>query len=395
MAGLAAFQRRVLRQATDSVVNMRRLGAQGSITWDLEGEEYPQSTSYVCEPDLIAQIAPEMETVVSDSASPYAGMKLDDAYFKTMTDAGFRVGVCARPQHFTVNADGTARQVYLTDSAVAGELIRKMKYAHDRWGATLFYVDSTVEADGAVLDASIFQKVAAALPDSLIIPEEATPKYYAYTAPFQSFLFHGDLGTNPAIHAYYPHAFSVNLINDVNPGQLAAAIPELTASVKAGDILMGHIEYWQANDPTIVSIYQGATISTPRQTPPNLPASIATPVLPAPVPVRPVPAPAPVAAATNVALLAPSAGATLSGVVAVSGSINMTLDAAESYLLVDGTEIGSNRVESAPFNYSLDTTKLTNGQHTLQLWARDTSNGTSLSTPVTVTVSNSAPAAPP
>ena len=47
--GLASFQVRILKQAKANVVNMRKLGAQGSITWDLEGEQYPQSTSYVCE----------------------------------------------------------------------------------------------------------------------------------------------------------------------------------------------------------------------------------------------------------------------------------------------------------------------------------------------------------
>jgi hypothetical protein len=386
--GLAAFQVRVLQQATNSVVNMRQLGAQGAITWDIEGEEYPQSTSYVCEPDLIAQIAPEMESIISDSTSPYAGMKLDDAYFKTMTDAGFRVGVCARPQHFTLNGDGTAQQVYLADSAVAAELIQKMKYAHDRWGATLFYVDSTVETDGAVLDASIFQQVAAALPDSLIVPEETTPKHYAYTAPFQSFLFHGDRGTDPTVYAYYPHAFSVNLINDADPGKLAAAIPQLTASVKAGDILMGHVEYWQANDPTIVSIYQAAGVSAPVVTPAPAAPTVPTPVVPAP-------APLPVATTANVAILTPNAGATLSGVVSVSGAINVNLDAAGSYLMVDGAEIGTNRVGSAPFNYALDTTTLTNAQHSLQLWAHDTNNVTSLSAPVPITVSNLTSASTP
>jgi hypothetical protein len=219
--------------------------AQGAITWDIEGQQYPQATSYVCSPDQIAQVAPEMESVVTESSSPYVGMKLDDAYFKIMRDAGFRVGVCIRPQHFTLNADGSAEQVYLANTAVATELIRKMKYAHDRWGATLFYVDSTVESNGAVLDASIFQQVAAALPDSLISPEESTPKYYAYTAPFRTFIFHGDLGTDPTIYNYYPKAFSLVLINDVDPGTLMAARSQLAAAVRGGDILMGHVDYWQ------------------------------------------------------------------------------------------------------------------------------------------------------
>lgn len=261
IAGLASFQGKVLQQAMNNVHNLQMLHAQGAITWDLEGEQYPQDTSYVCAPDQIAQISPEMESVVSIASSPYMGMKLDDAYFKIMRDAGFKVGVCIRPQHFAINANETAQQTYLPDSRVLGEIVQKMKYAHDRWGATLFYIDSTVEKDGAALDASILQQAAAALPDSLLIPEETTPKYYAYTAAFKTFLFHGDLGTDPTVYAYYPHAFSANLVNDVDSAKLSASRARLTASVKAGDVLMAHADYWQANNPTVVQIYHDAGVS--------------------------------------------------------------------------------------------------------------------------------------
>ena len=262
-AGLARFQTRILAQAATNVDNLRRLGAQGAITWDIEGEQYPQSTSYACAPDQIAEIAPEMERPITNPASPYRGMKLDDAYFKIMRSAGFRVGVCVRPQHFTLGADGTASQVYLPDAAVPAELLRKMRFAHDRWGATLFYIDSTVEANGAALDPAIFQQLHAALPDSLLIPEETVPRDYAYTAPFKSFLFHGETGTGSAIHNYYPNAFSANLVNDIAPSKLAAARAQLTAAVKAGDILMAHIDYWQDNDSTIVEIQKEAHPATP------------------------------------------------------------------------------------------------------------------------------------
>ena len=257
-AGLQKFQRRVLDQAASIVQNLQRLNAQGAITWDIEGEQYPQETSYVCSPDQISAVAPEMESVVQDPTSRYAGMKLDDAYFKTIRDAGFRVGVCVRPQHFTQLADRTATQVYLPSAQVANELIHKMKYAHDRWGATLFYLDSTVESDGAVLDASIFQEAAAALPDSLLIPEEATPKFYAYTAPFKNFLFHGSTGTDPSVYGFYPKAFSAILVNDVDPAKLQAAQEQLTEAVRHGDVLMVHADYWQANNSTVQEMYAAA-----------------------------------------------------------------------------------------------------------------------------------------
>ncbi len=261
-AGLLAFQNRVLQQAKDVATNLRRQNAQGMVTWDIEGEQFPMNTSYACSPDQIATLAPEMESVVTNSASAYKGMKLDDAYFKTIRDAGFRVGVCVRPQHFMLKGNGTAQQVTLGASAeVTAELMRKIKYAHDRWGATLFYIDSSVDGNGAALDASIFEKVAAAVPDSLLMPEEAPFKGYAYTAPFLTFLFHGDLGTNAAIYNAYPNAFSVNLINDVDPAKLAANEAALTASVKRGDVLMVHAEDWQANNPKVREMYQAAGVT--------------------------------------------------------------------------------------------------------------------------------------
>ena len=242
-----------------------------------------------------------------------------------------------------------------------------------------------------MLDAGIFQQAAQALPDSLLIPEETTPKYYAYTAPFQSFLFHGDLGTDPSVYAYYPHAFSVNLINDVDPGKLSAAIPALTAAVKNGDVLITHGDYWQANNPTIISIYQAAGVAVPPTTTPTPPPVIPTPPI-TPPPATPV-------APSKVSILTPSAGDTVANTVVVAGAINLTLDAAGSYLMVDGAEIGTQRASSAPFAYPLDTTMLSNGTHTLQLWAHDTANTTWLSNTVTITVANNtvltSPTTPP
>src|ERR1035441_1942223 len=72
----------------------------------------------------------------------------------------------------------------------------------------------------------------------------------------------------------------------------------------------------------------------------------------------------------------------------VTGQINLSLDSAGSYLMVDGNEIGTTRVTQPPFVYPLDTTHLSNGQHTLQLWAHDTGNDSDLSASVPVTVSN-------
>jgi hypothetical protein len=260
--GLKHFQLRILKQASDVVENLKRMNAQAAITWDIEGEQYPQDTSYACSPDLIAKLSPEMESTITDKGSPYAGLKLDDAYFKIIHDAGFRVGVCVRPQRFSLSPDGTARQITLPDNEVSTNLIRKMKYAHDRWGATIFYLDSTVEADGKTLPAFLIEQAAAALPDSLLIPEESSPRMYRATAPFQTFLFHGDLSTKPEVRAIYPKAFSANLINDAAPAKLEENRTALTEAVRHGDILMLLSGYWQDDDPAAVQIYRDAALGS-------------------------------------------------------------------------------------------------------------------------------------
>ena len=264
LAGLQAFQNRMLAQAASNAANARNMNAQGVITWDIEGEQYPQTTSYVCSPDQIAAVAPEMESIVLNAGSPYFGQKLDDAYFKTMSSAGLRLGLCLRPQVFALGANGTASQNYLSsNSSIIANLETKARYANTRWGATLFYVDSTVDTNGGTLDPAIFQQLITDLPGFLFIPEESTPRYYAYTAPFYTFLFHTDLGTPAAVYNYYPKAFGANLVNDVSASTLAQYTPQLTQSVARGDILMGHADYWQANDPALVAIYAAAGVGTP------------------------------------------------------------------------------------------------------------------------------------
>ena len=258
-AGLRAFQARILNKAADTVTNALALKSQGVIIWDIEGEQFPQNTSYVCSPDQIASVAPEMESVITDQNSGFAGQRLDDAYFKIIANAGLRSGVCLRPQVFTRGANGTASQVTLVANAdIIRNVENKALYANSRWGTTLFYVDSTVDVNGGTLDPAIFQQLITDMPSFLFVPEESTPRYYAYAAPFYTFLFHSDLGTPSSIYNVYPRAFGANLINDVASSLLASDLPQLTQAVKNGDILMGHADFWQGNNPTLLAIYEAA-----------------------------------------------------------------------------------------------------------------------------------------
>lgn len=87
-AGRAILRNRILELADHAVSIMKDMNAQGAVTWDIEGQEFAHAISYIGDPRLATTLAPEMSDIVDD-------------YFKKFRDAGLRVGVCVRPQHFT------------------------------------------------------------------------------------------------------------------------------------------------------------------------------------------------------------------------------------------------------------------------------------------------------
>jgi hypothetical protein len=97
----------------------------------------------------------------------------------------------------------------------------------------------------------------------------------------------------------------------------------------------------------------------------------------------------------TVSLTAPAANATVSGTVTLtadaSASSTYSLTVSSVNFEVDSTSVGT--AMSSPFTVMWDSTKATNGNHTLTAVVTDSANGTMTSTPVTVTVQNAAAAA--
>ena len=236
--GRAQFRERVLDFARESVKELKNVGAQGMITWDIEGQQYPHATSYIGDPRLLSRLAPEMEPVADD-------------YFQVFKDAGLKVGVCVRPQQLTFGADGKPDQKAVADEAAI--LIDKISYARKRWGATLFYVDS----NGGPFDpsdAEIFRRVAARFPDVLLMPEHQNLKYQAYTAPYNDLRFENSVTPEDA-RTVYPRAFSV--ING-EAAQLEARRADLVRAVHNGDILVFNSWYDSDEGKLVKSIYAEA-----------------------------------------------------------------------------------------------------------------------------------------
>jgi hypothetical protein len=86
-----------------------------------------------------------------------------------------------------------------------------------------------------------------------------------------------------------------------------------------------------------------------------------------------------------VTITSPSSGSTLSGTATVSATVAGKTSITQVQLLVDGSAQGT--LTAAPYNFSLNTTTLANGSHTIAVSALDSSGNTGSSS-VTVNVSN-------
>jgi hypothetical protein len=238
-SGLAEFRKHLLVLADGAIDVMKDMNAQGAITWDIEGQQFRHATTYVGDPRLVETLAPEMAGVV-------------DEYFAKFRAAGLRSGICIRPQSLQLSDDKkTASQTPTDDPTKL--LIEKIAYAKKRWGVSLIYIDSNVNAkDPNALDASIIQKVATAFPDCLLVPEHATLRYYAYSAPFGE-LRNGVVSTPAAMRAVYPNAFSSIYTAD---GPLDLYKDNLRAAVQRGDSLMYRTWFKDPQNDKVKAIYK-------------------------------------------------------------------------------------------------------------------------------------------
>jgi hypothetical protein len=239
--GVDQLKARVLAYADGSVAILKKMNAQGMITWDIEGQEYPHATSYIGDPRVFETFAPEMRGIA-------------DEYFRRFRDAGLRVGICIRPQQVSMAPDrSSASQAPVADPAQL--LIDKAMYAKKRWGATLFYVDSNVNADDLnPMDAGVFKKLAAAVPDALFLPEHSRMLYHAYTAPIRE-LRQGHAFTPPDIRSVYPKSFTVIYTAD---GPIDARHDDLVFGVRHGDILLFRAWFNDPQNAKDDAIYQEA-----------------------------------------------------------------------------------------------------------------------------------------
>ncbi len=303
------FKDRVLRKADEIITRFNAMDPrpQGILVWDLEGQEFNHAFTYIGYPNKLPQIAPEMDAVA-------------DELFKKFTNAGYVVGMTLRPQKFgtgnelprTCNFDAKistlsdifvklnepfrlrgfvcsatniwtnagqnwpGTQTFINDDDEILELLRsKISYARNRWGAKIFYVDSTGYGGGSVISFTVFRKLQQEFPDILLFPENEDISYFGASAPYNQVNM-GSADTWSRVKEVYPEAFSlIQAINDVNYAD-PVMYNTMVQSVKNGNILLIDAWYDGPNNKNILKIYRDALITdsstrTPHVVQPILP----------------------------------------------------------------------------------------------------------------------------
>jgi hypothetical protein len=251
-SGKNAFHDRMMKLAETSIREMKGVGAQGMIFWDVEGQEMPHAISYLGDPRIVPQAAPEMDAVA-------------DEFFKKFLDAGLRTGVCIRPSKIISNGTGGWKHTQVADHVA--EMADKIAYAKKRWGCTIIYMDTNVkwpmkddpsggmwQGNATVLPSGDLRALCRRHPDVLIFPEFGRFGYWSVCAPYAE-LRGGKVRTNDDIRQVYPQAGSVIAISD---GDYLGRWDDLLPGVAAGDMHLFCGWFGDRYNPFVQRMYQEA-----------------------------------------------------------------------------------------------------------------------------------------
>jgi hypothetical protein len=255
--GRTALRLRLLDLADGMLDDLRAAGAQGVVVWDIEGQQEPHMTSYVGSPDRVFAVAPEMAHVPVGETLATA-----DAFFRRFRDAGFRVGVCLRPQRYGGDAPGPYTQAEIPDLEAMAELMRvKIAFAAERWGADLFYVDSNVSDlfGWPVPDRRLFGPALRDHPRVLLMGEWQQCASWGVGAPYDATWYDGTYETPERVREVWPDAGTAIVVGsgDGSPVSASAAARHLAAA-RRGDILL--FDGWYASESLAVAKDVAATI---------------------------------------------------------------------------------------------------------------------------------------
>ena len=298
--GYKRFHEAVLRGA-DGVIRVARLaGLQGIVIWQIEGEQFG-TAAYYGEPRLVKCISPEMEGIA-------------DEYFRKIREAGLRPGICIRPLTYIPRNEAGDRVAWNDIEVLQGRnwvhtslpehyhdkllfgpheaqsplerLDAKIRYAKERWGCTLYYVDTNHlwrprdrskeewSWSSKMLAAEVFEELRRRHPDCLIMPEHEYLQYWSCSAPYRQPPNWG--GVTPAeVRNVYPRAFSL-LSADPGGQHVQENYERYIQAVVEGDVFLVH--GWYGGDeaeklyrkaaeraPWIVRLSAGRVVLAPQR----------------------------------------------------------------------------------------------------------------------------------
>jgi hypothetical protein len=228
--GLAQLRSDLLALADRCIVNLQGVKGQGIVVWDFDGVQ-PGWPGYIGDPPGIPTFSAPI-------------LPIADAFFQKFHEARLAVGVCIRADLLVI-ADGKphVQRYYQTLEEAIADLDAKITFAVQRWGATLFYIDSYGNGpvtQSPVYTSYVFEALLKKHPGLLLIPEgggtlvpsTGTINEFNACAPFNVLGLHFT-GTPSAVLAVYPGAFSVINISD---GDMETYYDELVKSFTRGDI---------------------------------------------------------------------------------------------------------------------------------------------------------------
>lgn len=214
--GRKAFRERLLKFADGCVAEVRKTGGQGVIVWDIEGDQMPHAITYLGDPRVLPQEAPEMDAVA-------------DEFFKTFRDADLKTGICIRPSRVIPDGHGGWKHQQVDDPV--GDMADKIAYAKRRWGCTIFYMDTNVlwplhraeddpsrgmwQGDARLLTTAEIRALCRRHPDVLIFPEFGHIGYRSVCGVYGEFSGENDSDkengprTSDEIRLVYPQACTV------------------------------------------------------------------------------------------------------------------------------------------------------------------------------------------
>lgn len=209
------FRDNLFKKIDGVIESARSVDAQGVVLWDLEGGTFPHAITYIGDPRLIRLLNPQMDLLADEAV-------------RRLKDAGLRVGITLRPSRVIYDPEKmSARHSYTDAGDPFTELDGKIAYAKQRWGVTIFYVDTNFfwrpygpdkKWQSGPLTSELWRRLRTKYPDTLFIPEFASTGDYASTAGYGEADM-GNYGVPAMAKALYPDAFRVIVIEDADSAE--------------------------------------------------------------------------------------------------------------------------------------------------------------------------------